>query len=182
MAKQKWAKISELCDIIKGEIGLASAVPGTYPLVATGAERRSCNTWQFDTEAVCIPLVSSTGHGKKTLNYVHYQTGKFALGTILVAVIPKDSSVLMAKFLHLYLSHFKDSVLVPLMKGAANVSLPIKGIASVEIPVLPIAEQERLIDVITMIGNVEKQIDETKKITQVLTKTVLYEAFGEGLI
>jgi len=115
-------RIGDVCDIVKGQTGLASATPGEYPLVATGAERRSCNSFQFDTEAVCIPLVSSTGHGKKTLNYVHFQSGKFALGTILAAVIPKDSSFLTARYLHLYLSHFKDTVLVPLMKGAVDSS------------------------------------------------------------
>jgi type I restriction enzyme S subunit len=147
-------RIGDVCDIIKGETGLASATPGQYPMVATGAERRSCNTYQFDTEAVCIPLVSSTGHGKKTLNYVHYQSGKFALGTILAAVIPKDPKVLTARYLHLYLSHFKDTVLVPLMKGAANVSLPMKGIASVEIPVPTVEMQQKLID---LIGRIESE-------------------------
>lgn len=153
MGEWRRVKIGDLCQIIKGETGLASALPGEYPLVATGADRRSCATWQFDTDAVCIPLVSSTGHGKKTLNYVHYQSGKFALGTILAAVIPKNPSVLTARFLHLYLSHFKDTVLVPLMKGAANVSLPMKEIASVEIPVPPLVEQQNLIDLIFRIEN-----------------------------
>ena len=148
MGKWQRLRIGDVCDIVKGETGLASATPGQYPMVATGAERRSCSTYQFDTEAVCIPLVSSTGHGKKTLNYVHYQSGKFALGTILAAVIPKEPKVLTARYLHLYLSHFKDTVLVPLMKGAANVSLPMKGIASVEIPVPPVDEQQKLIDLI----------------------------------
>lgn len=151
-------KIGDLCEIIKGETGLASAPPGLYPLVATGAERKTCTTWQFDTEAVCIPLVSSTGHGKKTLNYVHYQSGKFALGTILAAVIPKDPSVLIARFLHLYLSHFKDTVLVPLMRGAANVSLPMKEIASVEIPVPPLDEQHNLIDLIFRIEDEHREL------------------------
>ena len=82
MDKYPHFPIGDLCNIEKGEIGIASAIPGDYPLVNTSAERKSCHTYQFDTEAVCIPLVSSTGHGKKTLNYVHYQKGKFALGTI----------------------------------------------------------------------------------------------------
>jgi len=151
-------RIGDVCDIVKGETGLASATPGQYPMVATGAERRSCNTYQFDTEAVCIPLVSSTGHGKKTLNYVHFQSGKFALGTILAAVIPKDSKVLTARYLHLYLSHFKDTVLVPLMKGAANVSLPMKGIASVEIPVPSVVEQQKLIDLIGCIESEHREL------------------------
>lgn len=154
MGEWRRLKIGDICDIVKGETGLASATPGQYPMVATGAERRSCNTYQFDTEAVCIPLVSSTGHGKKTLNYVHYQSGKFALGTILAAVIPKDQKVLTARYLHLYLSHFKDTVLVPLMKGAANVSLPMKGIATIEIPVPPVDQQQQLID---LIGRIESE-------------------------
>lgn len=154
MGEWRRLRIGDVCDIVKGETGLASGTPGQYPMVATGAERRSCNTYQFDTEAVCIPLVSSTGHGKKTLNYVHYQSGKFALGTILAAVIPKDPKVLTARYLHLYLSHFKDTVLVPLMKGAANVSLPMKGIASVEIPVPTVDQQQKLID---LIGRIESE-------------------------
>ena len=94
MSEWKKVKIEDVCIIEKGNIGLAKAFPCDYPMVTTGANRKTCNTYQFDTEAVCIPLVSSTGHGKKTLNYVHYQTGKFALGTILCAVIPKEKSLI----------------------------------------------------------------------------------------
>lgn len=180
MGEWRHAKIADLCQIIKGETGLAKATPGPYPLVATGAERRSCTTWQFDTDAVCIPLVSSTGHGRKTLNYVHYQSGKFALGTILAAVIPKDPSVLTARFLHLYLSHFKDTVLVPLMKGAANVSLPMKEIATVEIPVPPLDEQQSLIDLIFRIedehGELLSETNRQSDLLKQLRQAVLQEA------
>ncbi len=129
----------------KGQTGIAKAIPGQYPMVTTGAERKTCNDYQFDTKAVCIPLVSSTGHGKKTLNYVHYQEGKFALGTILTAVIPNDPGQLDAQFLHLYLSFFKDRLLVPLMRGAANVSLNQRDIKKVQIPLPPIARQREII-------------------------------------
>lgn len=180
MGEWRRARIGDLCQIIKGETGLASASPGPYPLVATGADRRSCATWQFDTDAVCIPLVSSTGHGKKTLNYVHYQSGKFALGTILAAVVPKDPTVLTARFLHLYLSHFKDTVLVPLMKGAANVSLPMKEIASVEIPVPPLEEQQTLIDLIFRIEDEHRELlseaNHQGELLKQLRQAVLQEA------
>ena len=146
MDKYPYFKIGEICNIVKGETGIASATPGAHPLVNTGAEKKSCNTYQFDADAVCIPLVSSTGHGKKTLNYVHYQSGKFALGTILAAVIPKDSQKLSAAFLHRYLQFYKDQKIVPLMKGAANVSLAIKDIAKIEVPVPPISEQKSCIE------------------------------------
>ena len=146
MTEWKNVKIDKLCTIVKGITGLAKATPGQYPLVATGHKKKTCNEYQFDAKAVCIPLVSSTGHGKKTLNYVHYQDGKFALGTILAAVIPNNDEELDAKYLHLYLSFYKDRILVPLMRGAANVSLSIKDIKKIDIPVPPIKIQKSIIE------------------------------------
>ena len=133
-----------MCKIVKGTTGIASAKSGEYPLVVTAIERKTCSDYQFDCEAVCIPLVSSSGHGKKSLNNVHYQSEKFALGTILCAVIPNNLQELDARYLHQYLQFYKDTVLVPLMKGAANVSLSMKDIASVEIPLPPIERQREL--------------------------------------
>ena len=141
MSRWKKVKIGDMCKIVKGTTGIASAKSGEYPLVVTAIERKTCSDYQFDCEAVCIPLVSSSGHGKKSLNNVHYQSGKFALGTILCAVIPNDPKELDARYLHQYLQFYKDTVLVPLMKGAANVSLSMKDIATVEIPLPPIARQ-----------------------------------------
>ena len=97
-------KLKELCEFEKGSTGLAKAEPGDYPLVTTGAVRKSCDTYQFVAKAVCIPLVSSTGHGHASLKNVHYQEGKFALGSILVALTSKDDNRLDIQFLHLYLN------------------------------------------------------------------------------
>lgn len=153
MDKYPHFTIGVLCNIKKGETGIASATPGEFPLVNTSAERKSCNTYQFDTEAVCIPLVSSTGHGKRTLNYVHYQKGKFALGSILAAVMPKEPHKLSAAFLHRYLQFYKDRKIVPLMKGAANVSLAVKDIAKIEIPLPPIREQKSFIELFNKLND-----------------------------
>src|SRR3989338_2500791 len=105
MGEWKRVKIGDVCTIEKGVTGLAKALSGDYPLVTTGAERKTSRDYQFDTKAVCIPLVSSTGHGKKTLNYVHYQEGKFALGSILSAVVPRDETILVARYLHVYFKY-----------------------------------------------------------------------------
>ncbi|MDB9511894.1 restriction endonuclease subunit S [Kamptonema animale CS-326] len=145
MKKYPKKTIGELCNIIKGETGIASVTPGEYPLVVTAKERKTSATYQFDTQAVCIPLVSSSGHGKKSLNYVHYQEGKFALGTILAAIIPKNHYEIYAAFLHQYLFFYKDTKIVPLMRGAANVSLAVKDIAKIEVPLPPINQQKDFI-------------------------------------
>lgn len=169
MAEPRWLRIGDICSIEKGVTGLAAATPGEYPLVATGAERRSAQNYQFDTPAVCIPLVSSTGHGKKTLNYVHYQEGKFAVGTILAAVIPKDKKVLDARYLYTYLQMNKDRVLVPLMRGAANVSLSVSAISDINIPVPTLAEQKKALSKLdSMSGEHAELLLETDKQLELL--------------
>ena len=160
MNEWKKVKIGDVCEIIKGATGIASAEPGEYPLVVTAVERKTCSSFQFDCEAVCIPLVSSSGHGKKSLKNVHYQSGKFALGTILCAVIPNDSNELDARFLRQYLQFYKDIILVPLMKGAANVSLSMKDIATVEIPLPPIEKQRELSELFVSLQEKEKILNE----------------------
>ena len=82
--------IEEICHIEKGKTPIQKAVPGEYPMVVTTTERKSCDTYQFDAKAVCIPLVSSRGHGVASLNHVYYQEGRFALGNILCAIIRKN--------------------------------------------------------------------------------------------
>lgn len=160
MSEWKKVKIGDVCKIVKGSTGIARAEPGEYPLVVTAEERKSCSSYQFDCEAVCIPLVSSSGHGKKSLKNVHYQSGKFALGTILCAVIPNNSNELDARFLRQYLQFYKDIILVPLMKGAANVSLSMKDIATVEIPLPPIEKQRELSELFVLLQEKEKILNE----------------------
>ena len=137
--------LKDICSITKGATGIMKADGGKYPLVALSDERRNHSEFQFDAKAVIVPLISSTGHGHASMKRVHYQEGKFALGNILCAVIPNDEKLLNAKFLHLYLQQFKETLLVPLMKGAANVSLPMNKLADVEVEVPSLERQLEII-------------------------------------
>ncbi|MCM8921582.1 MAG: restriction endonuclease subunit S [Candidatus Thiodiazotropha sp.] len=174
-------KLKDICDFQKGETGLAKAEPGDYPLVTTGAERKTCNTFQFDTRAVCIPLVSSTGHGHASLKNVHYQEGKFALGTILVALTAKDAQELNIQFLHLYLFQLKDQVLVPLMSGAANVALSVTKIKSVEIPLPSIERQTEIVEQFKSIVLEENQLKDELTHQQVLLKKLRQQILHEAI-
>lgn len=134
-------KLGDICTIEKGAIGIQKAIPGEYPLVVTGEERKSHNEFQFDDEAVIIPLVSGTGHGHASIKRIHFQKGKFALGNILCAVIPKDKTQISAEYLYRYLDLNKENELVARMKGMANVTLPLKEIALIEIPLPSLNKQ-----------------------------------------
>lgn len=142
----KKVKLGEICTIEKGAIGIQKAIPGEYPLVVTGEDRKSHNEYQFDCEAAIIPLVSGTGHGHASIKRIHFQTGKFALGNILCAVIPKDTKKLNPEYLFRFLDLNKENELVARMKGMANVTLPIKEIAQIEIPIPPLEEQVEFVE------------------------------------
>ncbi len=139
-------KLGDICTIEKGTTGINKAMPGKFPLVVTSEERKSHNEFQFDAEAVIIPLVSSTGHGHKSLKRIHFQAGKFAVGSILCAVIPKDKSQLSAEYLYRYLDLNREQELVSRMRGMANVTLPIKEIEQIEIPVPSLEDQQKFIE------------------------------------
>jgi type I restriction enzyme, S subunit len=153
-------QLKDICSITKGVTGIMKSIPGKYPLVALSDERRSHNEFQFDANAVIVPLISSTGHGHASMKRVHYQEGKFALGNILCAVIPNDVKQLNAKYLHLYLQQFKDSLLVPLMKGAANVSLPMNKLAAVEIEVPNLERQLEIIALENEAAELKNELEE----------------------
>ena len=171
--------LAELCEVTKGVTGIKKAIPGEYPMVVTAEKRITHNEYQFDGKAVIIPLVSSTGHGHASLKRVHYQEGKFAIGSILAAVVVKDEEVLHPYFLYIYLSYFKDELLVPLMKGSANVSLNIKKISTVEI-ILP--SLKRQLEIIALeknrskIDGIEIEIQRQKELVKQLKQSILQGA------
>ncbi|HCE54395.1 MAG TPA: hypothetical protein DER05_05050 [Lutibacter sp.] len=178
MSNQK-VRLGDYCDIIKGAIGIQKATPGEFPLVVTAEERLSHNEFQFDNTAVIIPLVSSTGHGHASIKRLHYQEGKFALGTILCAVIIKDTTIINPRFLYIYLSYFKDHLLVPLMKGAANVTLSIKKIKEVEIILPTIERQLEIIELEKnndLVEELNTEIQTQKQLLTNLKQAILQEA------
>lgn len=154
--------IKEICKIEKGKSPIQKTKPGEYPLVVTAEERLTSNEYQFNGEAVCIPLVSSTGHGHASIKRIHYQKGKFALGNILCALTSLDENLVMTKYLYLYLSYHKDSLLVPLMKGTTNVSLNMRDIQNVIVSIPDIDTQMKVIERIGKIKHLEDKIAEAK--------------------
>ena len=100
--------------------------------------------------------------------------------SILSAVVPRDETILNARYLHVYLQKNKDRILVPLMKGAANVSLSVTAISNIEVPLPSLVEQKKILGKIDSISNehedflneLDVQIDLFRKLRQ----SVLQEA------
>jgi len=152
-----YVQLGDICNVIKGEIGITKAIPGDFPMVTTSEHRKSHNKFQLDTEAVLVPLVSATGHGHASIKRIHYQEGKFAFGSILAACVPKDENY-SAKFLYIYFNLMKDYVLVPLMKGSANVSLTLGNLKKAKVPNITLQTQLEIVELYSEIKIEQDQI------------------------
>ena len=179
-------RLGDICTITKGATGIMKAIPGPYTMIALGETDKTHIEYQFDTKAVIIPLVSSTGHGHASMKRVKYCEGKFALGNILCAVIPNDESFVLAKYLHIYLHWNREELLVSQMKGMANVSLPMNRIADVMVTVPSIDKQREIIELEKQLVEKELKADNlfADQLTQLenLNQAILQEAVQGKLV
>ena len=178
-------KIADYCSVIKGKIGIKKALKGKYPLVTTAEERLSHNEYHFDRPSVIIPLVSSTGHGHASLKRIHFQEGKFAVGSILCTVTPKDENILNAQFLYHYLDVYKEKLLVSRMRGMANVTLPVTEIENVEFPLLSTDKQKEWVSLFenasSYTDGLTSEIDYQQSLLKKFRQSILQDAISGKL-
>ncbi|WP_147734203.1 N-6 DNA methylase [Klebsiella quasipneumoniae] len=137
--------LGDICYVHKGQHSNMSSQPGDYPLVVPAVDRKSSADYSFDFKASCIPLVSSSGHGKADIKRLHYQEGKFALADTMCCLEVKNSEDIEMRYVHEYLSKFKDELLVPMMCGATNVTLDQNDLKKILIPLPGIEEQRTIV-------------------------------------
>jgi type I restriction enzyme S subunit len=150
-------ELGTMATIEKGKTGIKDAIPGEYPLVVTAEGRLTTDHFDFEGPAVVIPLVSSTGHGDASLKRIHYQEGKYAVGSILCAVQSRFPELVHPRYLYEYLSTFKEELLVSRMSGTANVSLTVGKIAEVPVPLITYEAQEKLDRLMSLCDALEAQ-------------------------
>jgi type I restriction enzyme, S subunit len=165
----RFVRLGSIAQIVKGPTGIMKALPGPYPLVVTGSDRQRCDHFDFDGAAAIVPLVSSAGHGKATLNRLHYQDGKFALGNILAAIFPYAPELVSARFIFEYLTAFKDELLVPRMIGTANVALSVGKLADVPVPLISPTSQAKVDELMALCDRLERARAEREKTRDRLT-------------
>ncbi len=155
--------LGEACEVLKGKFPTKKTPPGKYPLVVTAAERRSAPEYQFDAPSVCIPMVSSTGHGHASIHRLHYQEGKFALANIMAALLVRPDIPLLPRFLFHYLTFHKEEKLVSLMAGTANTSLTLTKLKRVSIEIPDIEVQREIVDALDQVFLALKAIDQGRR-------------------
>jgi len=139
-------RFGDLCEIRDGLSPNMKTQPGSYVLVVPAEERKTSDHWDFDGKAICIPLVSSSGHGKADIKRIHYEEGKFALATTMCAAFVRDDRRVNPRYLHLFLSAACDHLLVPLMCGATNVTMASSQLSDVLVPVPELSLQDEIVE------------------------------------
>lgn len=139
------ARLGDVCVIKSGLSPNMATPPGPHVLVVPAEERKTADHFDFDGAAVCVPLVSSAGHGKADIKRIHFEEGQFALASTMCALFVKDATRLNPRFLHLFLSAACDDLLVPLMCGATNVTMDSGQLAEVLVPIPPKPTQDEVV-------------------------------------
>jgi type I restriction enzyme S subunit len=166
-------KLGSIATIEKGKTGIKDAIPGAYPLVVTAKGRLTADHFDFEGPAVVIPLVSSTGHGDASLKRIHYQEGKYAVGSILCAVQSRFPELVHPRYLYEYLDTFKEELLVARMSGTANVSLTVGKIAEVPVPLITYEAQEKLDRLMSLCDALEAKLSATQSIRFRLSEALI---------
>jgi type I restriction-modification system DNA methylase subunit len=135
----------EYIEVKKGKSPTENTESGNNIFVVSAKERKTADHYDYDCKAICVPLVSSTGHGHASVRRIHYQEGKFALANIMCAIVVKDEEKINPKYLYYILLSKKDEVLAPLMTGTSNVSLDKDDIYDIEIPLPSIKDQNAFV-------------------------------------
>ena len=140
-------KLGDICDVKDGLSPNMATPPGDFVLVVPAEERKTSDHWDFDANAVWIPLVSSAGHGKADVKRLHYQEGKFALATTMSALLSKNEEEVIPRYLFILLSRLRYQLLVPLMCGATNVTMSSSQLLNLVIPVPKPEIQKEIIEI-----------------------------------
>ena len=176
-------RLGDFFDVARGNVPAAEAGPGRYLFATTSADFKRSSKFGWDSEAIVIPTVSSTGHGHASIKSIHYLNGKFSAATITAVLTPKKSKGkdLFVPYFYYYLLAHKDQVLVPQMRGAANVSLSLERIENLKIPLPggPDRQREAVKALVSKRGEVAK-LNELLTISQSELIAEL-EKFGAAL-
>jgi type I restriction-modification system DNA methylase subunit len=148
--------LSDLFDIRKGTEAASEATIGDYPFITSAEEPKRHVSFGFDGEAVCIPVVSATGHGHASIKQIHYVKGQFSAATITAVMMrkKKPKAPVYVPYVYYFLLAHKEDLLVPLMRGAANVSLSLDRLAALRIPLPPsVREQQEAVQLLERQSN-----------------------------
>jgi len=157
----KKCKLSDLFIIEQGDKQSTKVKAGKYKFVSTAVEMKTSDSFKYDGEAILIPCVSMTGHGKATISNIYYINDKFDAANMLMVLRPKNEKI-CAKFYYFLFKQEKNTFFTRLMNGTSNVTYnPIDDASDILVPLIDEKYQKDIAKELTSDENI---INENMKI------------------
>ena len=142
-------RLSEICELEKGEIQSSKRIEGEYKLVSQ-SNSRTHNEYKYDGKNVFVSCVARVGQ-------MYYNEGKCHATTLLFNLKIKEGVNINSKYLYLVLD--KNDKTYECEKGSANKSLDKDKFMKIKIPLPSLEIQEKIVEELSMIENNIKSIE-----------------------
>ena len=165
-------KLGELVTFKTGKLDSNAAVPdGDYPFFTCSQETLRTNTYSFDTE--CVLLAGNNANGIFPLKYFN---GKFDAYQRTYIVRPRDTNVLITKFLY-YALRLKLSEFRSFSTGAATKFLTLTILNETEIQAPPLPVQQRIAGILSAYDELIENSQRRIKILESMARSLYREWF-----
>lgn len=159
--------IDDIFNVSTGNIAASDFCDaGEFQFATSAKDLKKSKTWAFEGPAICIPTVSSTGHGHAAIKNIHYIEGRFSAATITCVLTPKSPGIDVRFYYNLFLS-MKDEILVSLMRGTTNTTLKIDHLRNLKVPDLSASTRKSLLSDVSeaesRLAELAHQIDVARK-------------------
>lgn len=165
-------KLGELVAFTTGKLDSNASVPdGDYPFFTCSQETLRTNTFSFDTE--CVLLGGNNANGIFPLKYFQ---GKFDAYQRTYVIKPRDTNVLITKFLY-YALRPKLSELRSFSTGAATKFLTMSILNDTEINVPPLPVQRKIAGILSAYDELIENSQRRIKILESMARALYREWF-----
>ncbi len=165
-------KLGELVTFKTGKLDSNAAVPdGDYPFFTCSQETLRTNTYSFDTE--CVLLAGNNANGIFPLKYFK---GKFDAYQRTYIVRPRDTNVLVTKFLY-YALRLKLSEFRSFSTGAATKFLTLTILNQTEIQAPPLPAQQHIVGILSAYDELIENSQRRIKILEEMARGLYREWF-----
>jgi type I restriction-modification system DNA methylase subunit len=138
---ENMVRLSEICELEKGNIQSSKRVEGEYKLVSQ-SNSRTHNEYKYDGQNVFVSCVARVGQ-------MYYYEGKCHATTLLYNLKIKEDVNINPKYLYLVLDN--NDKTYECEKGSANKSLDKDKFMKLKIPLPSLEIQEKIIEELSMI-------------------------------
>ena len=137
-SKYDMVEFGKLFNIEKGTVASQDAIDGDYILMTAGDEKRTCDEFTHNCEAITYAVGAGGSLGK-----AHYVKGKFSASNLCLILTEKDKIKypINMQFYEMFLTQMRNDVIFDVADGTSKLTIDDKRLLLYKIPYVPISVQ-----------------------------------------